>query len=134
MRIVVLVHILLLGRIVSQPTLSRNETMTNKTCYAMTRNGKAYWIADSLDDAKLNIGSAIVNIVNGDYVCGRSIGQLIAVDINGDVYSVRRVTPQHAGRIAAAANRRHNQAWFTHLAKIGLADCFPPCPCKGWNN
>lgn len=108
--------------------------MTTKTHYALTRNRKPFAVVATLEDAKLNLGSAIVNIVDGDYVCGRFIGELIALDINGDIYSVRRVSPQHAGRIAAAANRRHNQAWFAHLAKLGLNDCYPTCPCKSWNN
>lgn len=114
--------------------LPKNMKRIAKPCYAVTRNHKPFRVVANLAEAKDVLGSAIVNIVNGEYVCGQSVGQLIAVDINGDVYSVRRVTPQHAGRIAAAANRRHNQAWFAYLAKLGLSECYPPCPCKGWNN
>jgi len=78
-----------------------------KTQYAVTRNRKPFAVVANLTEAKDIIGAAIVNIVDGEWVCGQSIGQLVTIDINGDVYSVRRVTPQHAGRIAASAQRRH---------------------------
>ncbi len=111
--------------------------MSNKTCYAITRNGKPFWVVDSLADAKLELGSASV-LTSADspsgWEEGTKIGELVWLDPYHNRLSVRRVTPQHAGRIRAAATRRWNLRWFAHLAKIGLADCYPPCAGKGWNN
>lgn len=97
---------------------------TNKTKYALTLNGKPWSLLDNLEEARHVIGSACVHVLsNGQYAEGQYVGALVSIDPTGDTWSVCRVTPQHAGKIAKQVRARLDRLYAEHLARLAESNC-----------
>lgn len=87
-----------------------------KSEYCLTRNGKKVAIVDNLESARLHIGSCSVDCIGGQWVQGKMVGSLVAYDVGENRWSVCRVSPQIAGKVRKATEKRHWEAFQAFLA------------------
>lgn len=85
--------------------------------YAITLNGSKRYCVKTLDDARNELAIVTIDTVNC-VIDGRMVGALIAIDGQGNRWSVCRVTPSVAALVQANADRRWKARWRRHLAKF----------------
>lgn len=85
--------------------------------YVITLNGRNRYCVATLDDARRELEIVTIDTTNC-VIDGHLIGSLIAIDGQGNRWSVRRVSPSVAALVKANADRRWKARWRRHLAKF----------------